>query len=108
MLNMKMQLPYFPLITKFDDNPVTKGLEKVVLRFPSALKYTRDSSKHFIPITKSSVKSGTQPSPAYFNIQKQWVNNDFPLQGITMCGALTENFSGGANSKLVVIANGDF
>lgn len=108
MFNTQMQFPYFPLINKFEDHPVTKGLEQVILRFPSPLKFSGDSSMHFTPIVKSSAKSGTQPSPTYFNIQKQWMNNDFPLQGITIGGTLSGNFGGGANSKLVVIANGDF
>ena len=105
---VQMQFPYFPLITKFEDNPVTKGLEQVILRFPSPLKYTGDTTKHFTPIIRSSAKSGTQPSPTFFNIQKQWTNNDFTLQGIIMGGTLSGNFGGNGNSKLVVVANGDF
>ena len=106
--NTQMQFPYFPLINKFEEHPVTKGLEQVVLRFPSPLKYSGDSSIKFTPIIKSSTKSGTQPSPTYFNVQKQWTNNDFPLPGITIGAVFSGKISGGVSSKMVVIANGDF
>ncbi|MBL0048455.1 MAG: Gldg family protein [Bacteroidetes bacterium] len=106
--NTQMQFPYFPLINKFEDHPVTKGLEQVVLRFPSPIKYTGDSSLKFIPILKSSDKSGTQQSNSFFNVQKQWTNADFPLHHLTIGAAVSGNIAGGAASKMVVIANGDF
>src|SRR6185436_15849283 len=99
---------YFPLINKFEDHPVTKGLEQVILRFPSPLKYTGDSSLRFTPILKSSAKSGTQQSPTFFNVQKQWNDADFPMQGIVIGGAIAGKISGSAASKMIVIANGDF
>ncbi|MBK5286260.1 MAG: Gldg family protein [Bacteroidia bacterium] len=108
MYNTQMQFPYFPLINKFEENPVTKGLEQVVLRFPSPLKYSGDSSIKFTPIVKSSPKSGTIPSPTFFNVQKQWTNSDFPLPGITIGAVLAGKISGDVSSKMVVIANGDF
>ena len=74
--NTQIQFPYFPLIHKFPDHPITKGLEQVLLRFPSPVKYTGDSSVKFMPIVKSSEKAGTQPSPTMFNVQKQWMDND--------------------------------
>ena len=68
--NTQMQFPYFPLINKFEDHPVAKGLEQVVLRFPGPLKFTGDSSLHFMPILKSSSKSGLQQSPSFFQCTK--------------------------------------
>ncbi len=106
--NTQIQFPYFPLINKFEDHPVTKGLEQVILRFPSPLKYTGDSSLRFTPILKSSAKSGTQQSPTFFNVQKQWNDADFPMQGIVIGGAIAGKISGSAASKMIVIANGDF
>jgi gliding-associated putative ABC transporter substrate-binding component GldG len=108
MFNTQMQFPYFPLINKFEEHPVTKGLEQVVLRFPSPLKYSGDTTVKFTPIIKSSPKSGTQPSPTFFNVQKQWTNSDFPLPGITIGAVLSGKISGDVSSKMVVIANGDF
>jgi gliding-associated putative ABC transporter substrate-binding component GldG len=106
--NSQIQFPYFPLINKFEEHPVTKGLEQVVLRFPSPLKYTGDSMIRFVPIVKSSAKSGTQQSPTFFNVQKQWTETDFPMHGITIGAALTGKIAGNSNSKMVIIANGDF
>lgn len=108
MYNTQIQFPYFPLIHKFEDHPVTKGLEQVFFRFPSPLKYTGDSSIHFTPIVKTSEKSGTQAAPIYFNVQKQWMDNDFPLHNITIGAALSGKLGGSTNSKMIVIANGDF
>lgn len=105
MFNSQIQFPYFPLINKFEDHPVTKGLEQVVLRFPSPVKYTGDSSMQFTPIVKSSPKSGTQSSPASFNVQKQWTDQDFPIPGIILGGVLSSRTK---SFKMVVIANGDF
>ena len=104
----QVQFPYFLLINKFEDHPVSKGLEQVMLRFPSPLKYTGDSSIHFASIIKSGPKSGTQHPPFSLNIQKQWANTDFPISGITIGGAFTGKLAGQTPSKMVVIANGDF
>jgi len=106
--NTQLQFPYFPLINKFEDHPITKGLEQVVLRFPSPMKFTGDTTVKFSPIIKSSEKSGIQQSPAFFNVQKQWMENDFPLQKLTIGAALSGKVGGNNQSKMVVIANGDF
>jgi gliding-associated putative ABC transporter substrate-binding component GldG len=106
--NTQLQFPYFPLISKFEEHPVTKGLEQVILRFPSPLKFTGDSSLHFKPILKSSNKSGIQPSPTYFDVQKQWTENDFTLHNMIIGATLSGKINGTSASKMVVIANGDF
>lgn len=107
--NSQLQFPYFPLINKFEDHPVTKGLEQVVLRFPSPIKFTGDSSLiHFTPIIKSSDKTGVQQPPLFFNITKNWTQADFPMSQLTLGAAITGKLSGGVISKMVVIANGDF
>jgi ABC-type uncharacterized transport system involved in gliding motility auxiliary subunit len=105
---IQIQFPYFPLVTKFDDHPVTKGLEQVVMRFPSPLSYTGDSSIRYTPLLRTSSKAGLQQPPVYFNVQKQWTQNDFPMQYIVLGAAFTGKLSGAANSKMVVISNGDF
>lgn len=106
--NTQLQFPYFPLINKFEEHPVTKGLEQVVLRFPSPLSYTGDSTIHYVPIIKTSPKSGLQQSPVYFDVQKQWLQQDFPMQHIVLGAAFSGKITSGASSKMVVIANGDF
>jgi gliding-associated putative ABC transporter substrate-binding component GldG len=106
--NSQVSFPYFPLINKFEEHPVTKGLEQVILRFPSPIKFTGDSSVKFTPIVRSSEKAGLQQSPTFFNIQKQWTAADFPMNGVIMGAAVSGKLAGNANSKMVVIANGDF
>lgn len=106
--NTQIQFPYFPLINKFDEHPVTKGLEQVILRFPSPLTYTGDSTVKYMPILKTSPKAGLEQSPTFFNVQKQWTLNDFPMQNIVLGAAFSGKITGSANSKMVVIANGDF
>ena len=106
--NTQIQFPYFPLISKFDEHPVTKGLEQVILRFPSPLTYTGDSSVKYTPLVRTSAKAGLQQSPVYFDVQRQWTQNDFPMQHIVLGAAFSGKISGGNNAKMVVISNGDF
>ena len=63
---------YLPVIQKFADHPVTKGLEQVILPFASTIQYTGDTSLTFTPIAFSSQKSGTLNPPIYFDVNKQW------------------------------------
>ncbi|MFI5218935.1 MAG: GldG family protein [Bacteroidia bacterium] len=103
-----LNFPYFPLVSNFADHPAVKGLEQIVLQFASPIVYKGDSSIKFQPIVKSSKKAGTQQAPVYFQIQKQWVESDFPMSEITIGAAFTGKISGSANSKMVVISNGNF
>ena len=104
----QIAFPYFPQIHTFEDHPAVKGLSAVLLQFASAIRYSGDSSRKFIPIAKTSTKTGTQPCPTYFNIQKQWTQADLPLANQTVAGVLTGKLSGNANSKMIIISNGNF
>lgn len=104
----QVAFPYLPIFTKFADHPVTSGLETVILQFASSLNYTGDSTLHFTPLVFSSEKSGTQNAPLYFNIQKQWNNNDFPLKNVVAAGILEGKIVGQNESKMVVIGDGNF
>lgn len=109
IMSSQVSFPYLPLISKFADNPVTKGLEEVSLQFASPLTYSGgDSTKKFIPIAFSSSKSGTVKAPVYFDIQKQWTQNEFPMSGIAVAGILEGKLSGNQNSKIIVVSDGDF
>lgn len=104
----QIPFPYLPIVGKFSDHPVGKGLESVLFEFASTISYTGDSSKRFSPIAMTSEKSGVLKAPQYFNIQKEWTEADLPQQHLTMAAALEGKISGGAESKMVVIADGDF
>ena len=104
----QIQFPYIPVLQSFANHPITKGLEQVVLPFASTIQYTGDTSKIFTPIAFSSKKSGTLNPPVYFDINKHWTDSDFPLSGLTVAGVLTGRIVGNANSKIVLVGDGDF
>ena len=99
---------YIPIATNFADHPIVGGLETLVLPFVSSLTYTGDTTKTFTPLIFTSEKSGTQPAPVYFDVSKEWTEADFPLEKLTMAGLLEGKLSGNAESKMIVIADGDF
>lgn len=103
-----VEFPYLPIITNFNDHPITKGLEAAVLQFASPISYTGDTTMQFTPLAKSGKKSGTQPATTYFNVQKQWGQNDFPASKLTVAGALKGKFGGQQTGRMVVIGDGDF
>jgi gliding-associated putative ABC transporter substrate-binding component GldG len=106
--NTAIKFPYLPLISKFADHPITKGLEAVLLPFASSVSYTGDTTKTFVPIAQTSDQSATQPAPVYFDVAKQWSQPDFPMKSITVAGVLTGKISGAALSTIVLIGDGDF
>jgi ABC-type uncharacterized transport system involved in gliding motility auxiliary subunit len=107
-MSTQVQFPYLPVIHKFADNPVTKGLESVSLQFASPITFSGDSLIKFIPIAFSSDKSGSLKTPLYFDIQKQWQLSDFPMSGLVVAGILEGKLSGNVNSKIILVSDGDF
>ena len=107
-VSSQLQFPYLPVINKFADNPVTKGLEAVTLQFASPITFAGDSSLKFTPLAFSSQKSGSLKAPLYFNIQKQWTQNDFPISGLVVAAVVEGKLSGNRNSKLILVSDGDF
>ena len=82
--NSQISFPYLPIINSFADHAISKGLEGVVLPFASPLTFIGDTTKRFTPIAFSSTKSGTTSVPVNFDIQREWQEADFPLQGLTI------------------------
>jgi len=108
IMTSQVSFPYIPVISKFADNPVTKGLESVTLQFASPITFSGDSAKKFIPLAFTSAKSGTIRAPLYFDIQRQWSENDFPMSGIVVAGILEGKLSGDRDSKIIMVSDGDF
>lgn len=104
----QVAFPYLPTFTNFADHPITSGLETVIMQFASSVSYTGDSTLNFTPLVFSSEKSGTQSVPLYFNIQKKWNDNDFPMKNVIAAGILEGKIAGQNDAKLVVIGDGDF
>jgi len=101
---ISISFPYLPIITHFADHPISEGLGSIILQFASSIQFTGDSTKTYTPLAFTSDKSGTQPAPVYFNIEKRWTENDFPLKRIPVA-ALIEDAKN--NSKIVVVSDGD-
>jgi len=104
----QVSFPYLPRVKDFADHPITKGLEEVMLQFASPINFTGDTSLRFSPIAKSSGKSGTQSAPVYFDINKKWQESDLPLSELIIGAVLEGPINGTTESKIVLIADGDF
>jgi gliding-associated putative ABC transporter substrate-binding component GldG len=104
----QLQLPYFPIISNFAKHPATTGLESIILKFPSNLTFSGDSSIKYTPLVFSSDKSGTEKVPMLLNTQKNWTDADFPQKNLVLGAAFEGKFSGNERTKMIVIANGDF
>jgi gliding-associated putative ABC transporter substrate-binding component GldG len=107
-MSTQISFPYLPVIKKFAQNPAVKGLESVSLQFASPITFTGDSTKKFIPLAFTSEKSGSLRAPLYFDIQKQWTQNDFPMSDLVVAAVVEGKLSGNLNSKLIVVSDGDF
>ncbi|NOZ46065.1 MAG: hypothetical protein GXO79_04700 [Chlorobi bacterium] len=104
----QVQFPYIPIISDFADHPITKGLEAVILQFASSINYIGDTSLTYLPIAFTSEKTGTQSSPTYFDISKKWNATDFPLSHQTVAAVLSGKITGNAESKIVLVSDGNF
>ena len=98
-----ISFPFVPVISTFSDHPITSGLETVMLEFASEVRFNGDSSKTFHPLAFSSEQSNTLPAPQFFDINKEWTENDFTRENIPVAAAIEGN-----PMKMVVIADGDF
>ena len=104
----QLSFPYLPLITNFSSHPAASGLESVIMQFASPVSYQGDSSLKFTPIAYTSNKTGTLDPPLFFDIQKKWDNTDFPESKLPVAAAVEGTFGGSADSKMVIIGDGDF
>ena len=105
---VQVRFPYLPKIKTFADHPVTKGLEEVNVQFASSITYTGDTTNQFVSLLESSEQSGTKTTPMYFEVNKQWAANDFPLKGLTIGGVLTGILVGESISNIVLISDAQF
>lgn len=104
----QVQFPYLPVVTNFEEHPVCQGLEAMVWQFSSTLNYVGSDENKFTPIVKTSEQSGTQAAPVYFNVEREWTENDFQQQHLTLAGILEGKLTGNAHSKIVLATDGDF
>jgi gliding-associated putative ABC transporter substrate-binding component GldG len=107
-MQSQISFPYLPVIHKFANDPITKGLESVSLQFASPITFSGDTTFKFTPIAFSSDKSGSMRAPLYFNIQKQWQMNDFPMSGLVVGAVLQKTFKNNSVSRIILFSDGDF
>jgi len=108
-MNTPVSFPYLPIISKFSDHPITKGLESVIFPFASSLTITpRDTSISFTTIAHTSEKSSLETLPLFFNIQKQWGSSDFQMSKIPVAVAMEGKIANNTYTKMVVFSDGDF
>lgn len=110
-MQIPVGFPYFPLIQKdgFADHPVTSGLDAMIVQFASPMTYSGDTAIRWTPLLTTSSKSGSLPSPAYIDINKQWTDADFTSGGQVIGAALEGAFKPGSPpARLVVVANDGF
>ena len=109
MMNTPVKFPYLPVITKFADHPITKGIESVMFPFASPIKITsKDSSLHVVDLAVTSDKAGLEKPPVYFDVMKDWTRSDFPVSSLPVAVAVEGKFSNNTDSKMVVFGDGDF
>ena len=103
--NTAVKFPYFPLISEFEEHPVTDGLDQIIFQFASPITYTGDSSSLFTPLTVTSEKSGKLPLPTYFDVNREWTSADFLYPNLAIGGVL---HSPNSDSRMIVFTDGDF
>ncbi len=102
--NTAIEFPFFPLVKKFGNHPITKGIEQVVFQFVSPINYVGDTASRFTPLVVTSGRTGTLQPPLYFDVQRKWSGTDFPLKSLTI-GGLLEQLNG---STIALFSDGDF
>lgn len=108
-MNTPVKFPYLPIISKFTDHPITKGLESVMFPFASSINITpKDTSISYVTLASTSDKASLETLPLYFNIQKQWRNSDFQMSKIPVAVAMEGEIANKTYSKMVVFSDGDF
>ena len=103
-----IRFPYLPVINKFADHPITKGLSNIVLQFASPITYTGDTTVRFQPIAFTSEKSDARSVPLTFDIQKQWQDRDFSRSNLAVAATLEGPIAGDINSRMVIFGDADF
>lgn len=109
VVSQPMRFPYFPAISNFIEHPITKGLEEILIQFGSPITIVdTDTNLSIQPLATTTDQSGKIAPPAFFDPDKQWTNQDFAYGVQNIAVTAEGNFGGGTESKMVVVADGDF
>ncbi|GAB4285758.1 MAG: Gldg family protein [Ignavibacteriaceae bacterium] len=109
VMNTPVNFPYIPVISKFADHPVTKGIESVIFPFVSTVEVSiPDTSIKVTNLALTSEQTGIEKPPVYFNVMREWTRNDFPSSSLPVAVALEGKLFNGTYSKMIVFGDGDF
>lgn len=109
VITRQVPFHYFPIITQYEDHPITQGLEAVLMQFVSPVNLVDvDSSLKAGPLAYTSELTGKVFPPVRFDFNKEWSELDFtygpqPI-GVYVHGPI----EGETDSRLVVMGDGDF
>lgn len=98
-----IQFPYFPLLSNFPDNPITKGLHSLILPFASSVKVVGGQTPITAVLCATSSHANLIDPKLKIEIEKQWTEKDFPLQNIPLAISAESK-----SSKMIVIGCGTF
>lgn len=105
----QVSFPYLPVSLKFADHPVTRGLESVYFPFVSPVLFRGDTSSYrFTPVVFSGEKAAMLRAPQFFDIRKQWTQQDFPQGNIVLAGAVEKKEGSKWEPMMFVAGDGDF
>ena len=105
----QVKFPYLPLINKFEDHPITEGVDQAIFNFPSPILWGGQDGFTFTPLIKTSDKSDTKSLPVSFDVQRKWRNSDFPQGPVTIAAAIEGDFgSNGTTGNLILFTDGEF
>lgn len=109
VMNTPVKFPYLPVISKFAEHPITKGIQAVIFPFVSPVRISKnDSALHFENLAVTSDNAGLEKPPVYFNVMKQWTQSDFPASSIPVAAAIEGKIVDDVFTKMVVFGDGDF
>lgn len=100
--------PFLPMLQGQEQSIVSNGLESIMFEFPSEIVDATDSSAVFVPVLKTSAKSGVLSAPQPLDVSRQWSHTDFTRSGIVVGASVSGSFGGSKASKLLVFSDGDF
>lgn len=109
IMNTPVKFPYIPVITKFADHPITRGIESVIFPFASSIEISsKDSLMQITKLALTSEQTGFEKPPVYFDVMKQWTKSDFPVSSLPVAVAVEGRIDNNIPTKMVVFGDGDF
>lgn len=105
-IRQRVKFPFFPIIQKFEEHPVTKSVSQFFLPFSSIIDTGSQKNLDFSILARTSKKTGQVSLPHTIDVNKDWKESDFPESHKPIAIAAEGNFQGSKNvSRLVVVGS---